>query len=161
MEAVLEVCPIGEESKLTFREALEAHESGLYRSVCRVLLPEIERLVRVELKSDQVGRINVEKVFRSLADDREMSYEQILLGDIYNHDLLRQLMHHLYKRVEDKNRHEFIDDPVPNRHAAIHGLVTYSTEQNSLNTIFMADYIFRLVAILKVSSEMETRESEL
>ena len=159
LESVLERCPINEESKLTFREALEAHQSGLYRSVCRVLLPEIERLVRVELKSDKVGTIRVEQVFKCLADRGEISYEQLQLGDIYNHDLLGQLMHHLYKEVREENRQEFIDDPVPNRHAAIHGLVTYSTEQNSLNTIFMADYVFCLVPVLNGASEMATHEN--
>ena len=35
---------IDDEAKATFREALDAHEAGFYRSVSRVLFPEFERM---------------------------------------------------------------------------------------------------------------------
>ena len=34
---------------------------------------------------------------------------------------------------------------VPNRHASIHGLVSYSTFKHSMNMIIMADYIFQIL----------------
>ena len=37
------------------------------------------------------------------------------------------------------------NNPVPNRHAAIHGLLVYSSQQNSLNVIFLADYLFDVI----------------
>src|ERR1051325_6899853 len=43
---------INDETKETMREALDAHGAKLYRCVCRVLFPEIERVVRVEFPDD-------------------------------------------------------------------------------------------------------------
>ena len=48
---------VDDEAKTTFGEALNAHEAGFYRSVCRVLMPEIERVSRVELHGDRLERI--------------------------------------------------------------------------------------------------------
>ena len=45
MESRLEDYHIDDEARETFREALSAHEAGLYRCVCRVLFPEIERTI--------------------------------------------------------------------------------------------------------------------
>ena len=160
IEAGLSDCDIDEESKATFVEALVAHENGLYRSVCRVLLPEIERLVRVELTANETGSLRVHEIIEGLVDDSSMSLGDLLLGDIYNHDLFGRMRDHLYKRVDDANRQEFESDPVPNRHAAIHGVVSYSSEQNSLNTIFMADYLFRLIAFAKNISTEETDDDD-
>ena len=36
--------------------------------------------------------------------------------------------------------------PIPTRHAVAHGLVPYSSQQSSLNAIFIADYIFSVVS---------------
>ena len=49
IEARLAEYDIDDEAKATFVEAMNAHESGFHRSVCRVLMPEIERVSRVEL----------------------------------------------------------------------------------------------------------------
>ena len=48
---------IDDEAKETFREALDAHEMNLYRSTCRVLLPEIERVFRVQFFNNETGNI--------------------------------------------------------------------------------------------------------
>jgi hypothetical protein len=40
---------VDDEAKASLVEALEAHQHGHYRAVCRLLLPEIERVARVEL----------------------------------------------------------------------------------------------------------------
>ncbi len=53
------------------------------------------------------------------------------------------------RRRREVAMERFAQDPVPNRHAAVHGLVSYSSMQNSLNTIFMADYIFQVISFLK------------
>ena len=39
-------------------------------------------------------------------------------------------------------------DPVPNRHAVIHGLISYSTAQNSINTLIMVDFMFHLIGVV-------------
>ena len=51
----------------------------------------------------------------------------------------------LFQKVQsEEDRERLQQDPIPNRHAALHGLVVYSSQQNSLNAIFIADYIFRI-----------------
>ena len=60
-------------------------------------------------------------------------------------ELFGVLINHLYEQVNDINRQQFINLPIPNRHAAIHGLIVYSSMKNSFNTIIMADYIFQIV----------------
>jgi hypothetical protein len=51
--------------------------------------------------------------------------------------------------VDEKNRAKLESDPVPNRHAAIHGLIVYNSFWHSLNVIFMTDYAFQVVTALK------------
>lgn len=50
---------------------------------------------------------------------------------------------------DEEARQRLVRDPIPNRHAALHGLVVYSTRQNSLNVIFIGDYVFELISVLK------------
>ena len=51
---------------------------------------------------------------------------------------------------DEAARQRLARDPVPNRPAVVHGLVVYSSMQNSLNAIFMTDYIFLVIGLLKV-----------
>ena len=53
---------VDDEAKAALAEALAAHGNGHYRSVCRLLLPEIERVARVELLGNEFGTIHVDKV---------------------------------------------------------------------------------------------------
>jgi hypothetical protein len=65
--------------------------------------------------------------------------------------LFTRLTEHLYVHIGDSKTKlaRMALDPVPNRHAAIHGLVVYSSFKNSLNTLFMTDYIFQVIDALK------------
>ncbi len=152
---------IDDEAKATFREALTAHETGLYRSVCRVLLPEIERVARIELHGDKLERITSQPLLRELAG--YLSLASIEPKGLYCLNLFRHLTGHLYENINtEADRQRFAQDPVPNRHAAAHGLVSYSSMQNSLNTVFMADYIFQVISFLKnPSSASRSTESKL
>ena len=49
----------------------------------------------------------------------------------------------MYEQVNDK-RDRFEKHPIPNRHAAMHGLVPYPTHKHSLNMLILADYVFRV-----------------
>ena len=139
---------LDDEAKATFREALAAHDAGLYRSVCRVLMPEIERVARKELHGDGQGGITSQVVLRELAGRLPISLVEP--GGFLGVKLFGRLSNHLYEHVDDEEtRHRLALDPVPNRHAAVHGLVVYSTMQNSLNAVFMTDYIFQLISLLK------------
>ena len=145
---------INDDSKEALRQVLIAHENGLYLLVCPGLFAEMERAVRVCLYDNQVGRISIVKQIKdnfgvlpsAVFPDRALG----LVG-------FRQLINHVYESIPtDADRERFSDSPVPNRHAAIHGLVTYSSEKSSLNTIFIAAYFFQLLTTTKMSQKSTT-----
>jgi len=137
---------IDDEAKAAFAEGLQAHENGHYRSVCRLLLLEIERVARVELAGNEVGTLHVDKLIGEPAGDLGLSQTNppgyLAIG------LYQCLTEHLYKHVNASNRVAFENDPVPNRHAAVHGLIVYNSFWHSLNVIFMTDYAFQIVTAL-------------
>ena len=156
---------IDAEAKATFREALDAHEAGFYRCVCRVLFPEIERVFRAELFNNKIKighrRINYKDFIKKLVDDDDSIGDFITEGlydlSVFGHltKAIRKedasesdkLIFGLFSGVwSEEDRERLQQNPVPNRHAAIHGLVVYSSQQNSLNAIFIADYVFRIIA---------------
>ncbi len=64
----------------------------------------------------------------------------------------KRLTSHLYEPIRNENdRKSFLDNSVPNRHAVIHGLVIYSSEQSSLNSIFMFEYVLQLISLRRGS----------
>ena len=139
---------VDEEAKATVRESLAAHEACFYRSVCRVLMPEIERVARAELHDGRLERIASQRRLRELAGKLPLFAANT--PGLYSLNLYRRLSKHLYEDIRNEaDLERFAQDPVPNRHAAVHGLVLYSSMQNSLNVIFMADYIFLVISVLK------------
>lgn len=145
---------IDDEAKGVLTEALEAHQNGHYRAVCRLLLPEIERVARVELQGNEVRNLKVEKVIGEPA-------LSLSIGDTdppgyYALSLYERLTEHLYVRVDATNRAQLESDPVPNRHAAIHGLIVYSSFWHSLNVIFLTDYAFQIVTAINRARRAET-----
>ena len=133
---------VDQDTKETVIQALQAHEIGLYRVVPRTLMAEIERVIRVQLRGKIVGReLNVKETILSEVDDLPMSSF---------HDLTSSTMQceafegHLYEKINDENdRSRFADNPIPNRNAALHGLVPYSSEKSSLNSIFLMDFVLQ------------------
>jgi len=138
---------IDNEAKTTFREALAAHEQRHYRATVRLLFREIERVARAELRRFMTKRTDTsQKTLRQIAGELTLGDH----GDPLAFRLYSKLRDHLYGDVWDDSVCErFSRDPVPNRHAAMHGFVTYSTAQNSINTLIMTDYIFHLVTVVK------------
>ena len=158
---------IDEEAKATFDEALSAHEAGLYRCVCRVLFPEIERLLRTQVPTGGMNEV-IEQVINespSLAEWapnglREFAIFELLVKSLKEYEGIyakhermegphRSPLYGLFVNVwTDEQKDQVRRDPVPNRHAAMHGLVVYSSPLNSLNMIFVADYIFQVLSSL-------------
>ena len=54
----------------------------------------------------------------------------------------------LFVGISDANIEAARGSAIPTRHAVVHGLVSYPTEQNSLNAIFIADYVFSVMSQL-------------
>lgn len=141
----------------TFHEALKCHRAGYYRATVRLLFPEIERVASVELYggkrkgiaslpefADKVGRLPLGKL-----PDVQAAL-----------NLFKKLEGHMYMSVwDDATLLQVAADPVPNRHAAIHGFVDYKTMQHSINALIMADFIFQLFGSLK-SLQRQVGEAE-
>ena len=139
---------IDEDSKETMSQMLSAHESGLYRLVPVAMMVEIERAVRVHLYGQLVGRhLDIKgKIVDEISELPISAFQDITSGTI-QHETLEN---HLYEHIDDdSDRSQFAENPIPNRHAAIHGLVPYSTEKSSLNSIFLADFVLQMITEIK------------
>ncbi|MBK1793343.1 hypothetical protein JHL21_02385 [Devosia sp. WQ 349] len=167
----LEASQLDEEANATFREALVSHRHGLYRSVPRTLFPEIERVACAELydgfrtyrKEDAKSGKSLELPITSLPDFAaaigELPVGHVLTTD-YGYALYIKLEKHLYKAVRRPDEiAAAVADAVPNRHASLHGIVTYSTMQNSLNSLVMTDFIFHLIGHIKTLSTEAAHEA--
>jgi hypothetical protein len=152
---------IDEEAKATFKEALDAHRHGLFRSVPRTLFPEIERIacneiyggkrtIFEETRRGKQKAINItslpgiSEAARDLPASEMLSYE-------FGMQLFTKMEEHLYARVGDDAEQiaKFASDPVPNRHATLHGIISYGSCQNSLNALMMTDFMFHLISRVK------------
>lgn len=139
---------INDESKATLHQVLDAHAAGLYRCVCPALMLEIERVSRVDLHEDSFETITSQHLLKELV--AKLPISSFVPRGFYGLTLYRRLSDHLYEHISDPStRDRFARDPVPNRHAAVHGYVVYSSMQNSLNMIFMAEFIFQVISLLK------------
>ncbi len=124
------------EARETFGEALAAHEAGLYRCVCRLLFPEIERMIGA-------GRVGSREMLQTLTDSGDPTDHQ--WREFVDLVMLERLGTRVYAHVDEAGRETFERDAVPNRHAAMHGLVAYSTHKNSMNMLILTDYVFRIL----------------
>ena len=137
---------IGRDSHELMKEGLEAHEMGLYRLVPRSVLPEIEAVIRKDLSGKNYGSLDMGKEIDKLADVPAM-YIRNLTSAILEFDALQE---HLYVSIrDDATRDEFADTEIPNRHAAIHGIIAYASEKSSLNSIFLTDFVLQMVSEMK------------
>ena len=81
---------VDDEAKATVREAIDAHGHGLYRSVCRLLFPEIERVLRTEICGRTVVRTTYKTFIESLVSDK--SLHDLLPGGWYDFDYVSHIM---------------------------------------------------------------------
>jgi len=111
-----------------------------------VLFPEIERVLWVELHGSdwKKNRIASQKEFIALVKTLPVG---ITLTDPWAYELYKKLSDHIYVECNESNQKRF--QSIPNRHAAVHGRITYSGLKPSINTIIMADYIFALISAAK------------
>ncbi len=135
---------VDDEAKATFREALANHRVEHFRSVVRLLFPEIERVAATLADLSESKKRRPHQLLQQLAGELRLS--DIEPRGYSGFALFERLFNHLYEQV-DRARMEA--DPVPNRNAAMHGLVIYRTRKNSLNALFFADFVFQIVHVLK------------
>ena len=170
---------VDDEAKATFREALDAHEHGLYRCVSRLLFPEFERAFRGALFEEQAGPIRYHDFVKGLTGEAGnpkladflfagiqdmVLFKYLTEGVRYNGALDDQSGCAVPKYepglaigVNKENVEQARCSPIPTRHAVAHGLVAYSSQQSSLNAIFIADYVFSVVSrVLHNGSDIDT-----
>jgi hypothetical protein len=155
---------IDAEAKATFDEALRAHSAGLYRTVPRLLFPEIERVASVEFyegkheipRENGKGKVGITSLPGIRREASNLPAGDVLAYD-FGMDLFQKLEAHLYEKVgeEPERIAEIAADPLPNRHAALHGIVSYTSAQNSINMLIMTDFMFHLISQMKKCLEDE------
>ena len=152
IETRVESYEIDREAVAVMREAIQAHRTELYRSVCRVLLPEIERVIRTDLlQIEKLTSINQQDIRRRL---EQQHLEDVVIDSPHDFVLLGIFHKHLFAPVKNNKPG---NESVPNRHAGVHGWIAYSSRKQALNAIICADYVFRLVSSLKCQTSRKTR----
>ena len=110
IDSAMATYDVDAEAKATLAEALKAHEHGLYRSCCRVLLPEIERVLR----EDWIGIGGIKTLSPKAITEKVNQYhlEDFVL-DEGGLVLFGKIFTHLFEWFQD------LDDPydhtTPNR----------------------------------------------
>lgn len=139
------------DAKDALRESLNCHGYGMYQSVCRNLFPEMERVSRIELHNGNLAsKVTSQELLRKTAGSMHLS--GIGLNGYLACQLFGCLDEHLYLHVRSESERDKIKDKTtPNRHAVIHGLVSYRSHQNSINTIIMCDFVFKIIHSLKTT----------
>ena len=139
-------CHVGRDAKNSVRQALIAHENGLYRLIPPSLFAAVEQAVRDCLYSNRVGQISMKSELIEVIGHLPIS---VLPGGNLGFAAFTQLKHHSYESIHTETaREHFLNASVPNRHATIHGLVIYSSEKSSLNAIFLTMYVFQVLSVL-------------
>lgn len=139
---------IDDEAKAAFREGLVAHGTGLFRCAPRLLFPELERVARSALHGGALDRVASQARLREAIGS--LTPADLSDSGVYGLRLYGKLTEHLYENVKDDAALARVQaDPVPNRHAAVHGLVAYNSAKSSMNAIIMADYLFQAISTLK------------
>lgn len=149
---------IDNEARTTFMEGLAAHRNGLYRVAARLLFPEIERIVRLELNLGKVTTITSQRELRE--ETGQLGLSEFPVQGIYGMKIYNKSIEHLYEPAKTSQQIETArNDAVPNRHATLHGLVSYTTMQSSLNMLIMTDFIFAAIDAIRDRREKEALQT--
>jgi hypothetical protein len=157
--AGIEHCDLDDEAKATFAEAVSAHGSGYYRCSPRLLFPEVERVSRKEIHGGALDKMASQP--RLLEAIGSLTPGEMSSTGVAGLRFYRKLTEHLYTHMKNEVAiGSAMADPVPNRHAALHGIVSYSSAKSSLNSILVADYLLRAIATLKQVAAEEAAEDQ-
>lgn len=142
MEARLAKSDTDKETQDTFREALQAHEYGLYRCVCRCLLPEMERALRL-----RVNNLDPSFKFNASLEDvvNQGELHHLFGGNPYGLSLFPHLQDFLFAPVRTAQERADME-PHLNRHVAVHGLSPYNTKKRSFNALVLSLYLFLVLS---------------
>lgn len=148
LSAGIAECEFDQEAKECFSEALSAHAAGFYRCAPRLLFPEIERVARIELHGGALDKMASQD--RLVATIGGLTPAEMSSTGVMGLRFYKKLTEHLYLHLKDAERVAVAEaDPVPNRHAAVHGIVSYTSGKSSLNAVLVADYLLQAVSTIK------------
>ncbi len=151
IESQKEELTLSEEVMATFSEAIQAHRQGLFRLICRGLLPDVEKVIYEDwLAKSGIGIVKAKELKETIDDLPVRIFTQDHWFDLV---LLNVLIDHLYSN--GNNIGDFPQTPLPNRHAALHGWMNYPSQKDSFNMIVFADFIFRQGTFFKKSRREE------
>lgn len=136
---------IEENAKATFRDALRAHEHGIYRATALLMIPVIERVIRKEYYGGTLPNKGT-SVIEFREDAKMLPFDAIEHCAFGLYDALDYLYDHCNS---DEDASRMASKPIPNRHAVVHGWVTYNCMCSSLNMLILADFAFGLVTEMK------------
>jgi hypothetical protein len=103
-------------------------------------------LARSEFRAGTVGTLPVLKDIRGKIERQEIGLSELAPpGDEPFFAQFERMAHHLYENILTPDKLAALaNDPIPNRHAALHGLISYRTMKTSLNAlhdrIHVSDY---------------------
>jgi hypothetical protein len=150
--ARLKASRVDDEAQATFIEALEAHGLGLYRVAPRLLFPEIERLARNEFRAGRVGRMPILGDMRGKVERQEIGLSELAPREVNLFAQFERMAHHLSETIlTPKKLAALTNDPLPNRHAALHGLISYRTMKSSLSALIMTEFMYRIIPLVKAA----------
>lgn len=139
---------IDSEAKATYREALRAHEFGLFRCAPRLLYPEIERVSRIELHGGSMDPITSQHHLQeAIGDLAPYDLSEWRMAGFHFYDQLREHLYAKLHKPEDRDR--VAQSAIPNRHAVVHGLATYNSFKTSLNAILVSDFALNAISVIK------------
>ena len=95
--------------------------------------------------SDQVGS---KQLHQALVGTRPL--EEITGGTFFGYLILGRSYQHIYEHVPPSDTAEVEKDFLPNRHAAVHGLVAYAEHKHSM--LVMTDSIFRILPSAEIAA---------
>ena len=134
---------IDDEARSVFTLALDLHGAGHWRAVSPLLFLEIERIARSRLHEGALDGFASQRRLRELAG--RLSPARTQPAGLHGLQLYQRLDDHLYRPVKTAEALVAAKaDPVPNRHAVLHGLVAYDSRQNSINALIMFDFVLQV-----------------
>lgn len=136
---------VDEEAKEAFSEALEAHGHGLYKCVPRLLFAEMERVIS-KIPREQGASNKPHEVINNALEI--YGYTELARDQTFRLKTINKLSHHIYHSMwSDKPYPQVYTDPVPNRHAAMHGWVNYNKPYHSFNMLVICEITFSIAGL--------------
>lgn len=125
-------------------KVLELHENGDYRLVPLSVFPSLESLVRKHVEQKDIATVTSMKCARDLAST-------MYISDLNEFDhgmfLFKIFDEHVFENMNDASKlEELKKTDIPNRHAALHGYISYNSLRSSINTLIIADFILFIIS---------------